>query len=131
MAIYRQRHLSILPFVDRTFIDQPASDFERRKALDVAQAVLNGRTPVLEAVRSLVSLAHTDAVPDVEDRKLIIAVESETDHLPIGDVRKLWAPEALQEKDVEIARAEALYRGAFLLACQRIAAANCISDGPH
>ena len=65
----------------------------------------------MEGARALVSLAHTDAVPDPEDRTLIIAVESETDDLALGEVRKLWAADALKEKDVEIASAETLYIG--------------------
>jgi hypothetical protein len=67
----------------------------------------------------------------VEDRKLIIAVESETDDLPVGEVRTLWAADSLAEKDVEIARAEELYRDLFLQASQRIAIANCCSDKPQ
>lgn len=101
------------------FIDRTASELEHRKAQEVALAVLDGRTTVLEAARALVSLAHTDAIPDVEDRRLIIAVDSETDHLPVGEARKLWAADALKEKDVEIARAETLYRDAFLQACKK------------
>lgn len=107
--------------MDRTFIDRQASDSERQTARDVAQAVLDGRTTVLEAARTLVSLAHTDAIADVEDRRFIIAIESETDHLPVGVVRKLWASDALKEKDVEIARAEDRYRADFLETCRRIA----------
>ena len=114
--------------MNSTFIDREASDSERRKARELAQAVLDGRMTVLEGARALVSLAHTDAVPDVEDRRLIIAVESETDDLPLGEVRKLWAADALKEKDVEIAHAETLYRDHFLQACQRIAMANCPDD---
>jgi len=106
--------------MDRTFIDRRASESEHRKAKDIARAVLDGRTTVLEAVRALVSLAHTDAVADVEDRRFIIGIESETDHLPVGEVRKLWASSALKEKDVEIARAEESYRGDFLETCRRI-----------
>ena len=114
--------------MDRTFIDRPASASEHRKARDVAQSLLDGRITVLEAARALVSLAHTDAVPDVADRRLIIAVESETDDLPVGEVRNLWAPDALKEKDIEIARAEALYRDDLLQAARRIVIAKCSSD---
>jgi hypothetical protein len=84
-----------------------------------------GRTTILEAVRELVSLAHTDAITNEADRLLIIGIESETDHLPIGEVRKLWAPDALQRKDPEIARAEALWKAEFLDVCKRIAGPNC------
>jgi hypothetical protein len=107
--------------MDRTFIERRASETERQTARDVAQAVLQGRTTLLEAVRALVSLAHTDAIVDVEDRRLIIGIESETDDLPVGEVRKLWAPHALELKDAEIARCEELYRSRFLGACKRIA----------
>ena len=110
--------------MDRTFIDRPASESERHQARDVAEAVLAGRTTVLGAVRTLVFLAHTDAIADVEDRRLIIAIDSETDHLPVGEVRKLWAPSALKEKDVEISRAEEVYRSDFLETCRRIANPN-------
>jgi len=85
--------------------------------------------PVLEAARGLVYLAHTDAITDVEDRRLIIGIESETDHLPVGEVRRLWAPEALREKDLEIASAEAWWKAKFLEACKRIAEGD-INDWP-
>lgn len=87
--------------------------------------MLDGRTTILEAARELVSLAHTDAIANESDRRLIIAIESETDDLPIGEVRKLWAPGALQRKDPEIARAEALWKTEFLDACKRIAGGGC------
>jgi len=38
----------------------------------------------------------------------------------VGDVRKHWAAEALREKDVEIARAEARWNADLLRACKRI-----------
>lgn len=111
----------ILCYMDRTFIDRTASESECQRAKDVAEAMLDGRTTVLEAVRQLVSLAHTDAISDVEDRRLIIGIDSETDALPVGEVRELWAPDALETKDVEIARWEERYKAPFLDACRRIA----------
>jgi hypothetical protein len=107
--------------MDRTFIDRRASESEYRRASDIAQAVLDGQTTVLEAARELFPLALTDAIADVEDRRLIIAIESETDDLPVGEVRKLWARYALKTKDTEIAHFEELYRPKFLEACKRIA----------
>jgi hypothetical protein len=102
-------------------MDRRASEWERQRAKEIAAAVLDGRTTVLEAVRELSPLAHTDAIAAEEDRTLVIAIESETDDLPIGEVRKLWAPHALEAKEAEIARAEALYKAQFLEACKRIA----------
>ena len=101
-------------------MDRRASDWERQRAREVAEAVLDGRTTVLEAARELVSIAHTDAIAHEEDRILIIAIESETDDLPIGEVRKLWAPYALEVKDAEIARCEELWKAQFIEACKRI-----------
>jgi len=105
-------------------MDRRASDWERQRAKELAKAVLDGRTTILEAVRELVSLARTDAIATEADRTLIIVIESETDSLPIGEVRKLWAPDALQAKEPEIERAEALWKTEFLEACKRIAGAN-------
>jgi hypothetical protein len=110
--------------MDMTFISRHASESEHQQARDVAESVLAGRTKVLEAIRAFVPLAHTDAIADVEDRRLIIGIDSQTDHLPVGEVRKLWAPSALKEKDVEISRAEELHRSDFLEACRRIANPN-------
>ena len=114
--------------MDRKFIDRRASESEHRKAKEIAQAVLDGRTTVLEAARELASLAHTDAIAEWEDRRFIIEIESETDHLPVGEVRKLWAAHALAEKDVEILRAEEIYRTHFLETCRRIVNPNRASD---
>lgn len=61
-------------------------------------------------------------------RKFILGIESETDHLPVGEVRKLWASSALTEKDVEITRAEELYWADFLETCRRIMQPPCPVD---
>ncbi len=98
-----------------------ASTWEHNRAIDLCQSVLDGRISILEATRLLFPLAHTDAIQSEEDRILIIAIDSETDDLPVGHVRELWAPDALKEKDLEIARAESLYKEQFLDACRRIA----------
>jgi hypothetical protein len=92
------------------WVDRRASDEERQRAREVAQAVLDGRTTVLEAARELFPLAHADAITNVDDRRLMIAIQSETDHLPIGEVRKPWAPNARQAKEAEIQRAEAVWK---------------------
>jgi hypothetical protein len=102
-------------------MNRRASEWERQRAREIAAAALAGRVTTLEAVRELYPLAHTDAIFEEEDRVLIIAIDSETDDLPIGKVRELWAPDALEEKDREIKRAEELYKDQFLEACKRIA----------
>ena len=63
-------------------MDRIASDRERQSAVEVAKAVLDGHISTLEAVRELFPLAHTDAIANEPDRRLIIGVLS--DHLPVG-----------------------------------------------
>lgn len=95
-------------------------EWERNRAREISKSVLDGKTTILEAARGLLHFAYTDAISSAEDKKLIIAIESETDGLPIGEVRKLWAPDALREKDIEMSRAEALWKSEFLEMCKRI-----------
>jgi hypothetical protein len=57
-------------------MDRRATDRGRQRANGVAEAVLDDRTTVLEAAGELVSLAHTDAIANEEDRILIIAIPS-------------------------------------------------------
>jgi hypothetical protein len=74
----------------------------------------------LEIVRALCPYAHS--LPELfgEDDRIFIAVDSETDHLPVGKLRQLWHPDFLDEKDAEIARCEQLWRDEVLAACERI-----------
>ena len=102
-------------------MDRIASDPERQCAREITKVTLDGQISILETVRKLVSLAHTDAVYDEADRLLIIGIDSKTDHLPVGEVRKLWAPDALREKELEIASAEAFWKAKPLDICKRIA----------
>lgn len=55
--------------MDRTFIEWRATEADHLRAREIAQAVLDGRTAVLEGVRQLVYLAHSDAVAELEDRR--------------------------------------------------------------
>ncbi len=47
-----------------------------------------------------------------------VAIDSETDDLPIGAVRDLWEVKALERKDLEISRCEQLYRTQAFEACR-------------
>jgi hypothetical protein len=97
-----------------------ASEWEQKRAKEISEAVLEGRLSILEGTRALRPLAFTDAIASETDRRTIIGIESETDNLPIGEVRQLWAPSALEEKDLEIVRCEGLWRDEVLAVCRRI-----------
>ena len=49
-----------------------------------------------------------------------VAIDSETDDLPVGAVRNLWDADTLTRKDLEISRCEQLYRAQCLEACSRL-----------
>jgi len=57
-----------------------------------------------------------------EDYTVFLGIESETDHLPVGDVRRHWSAEALAQKDVEIEAAEAFFRERALNAARGVIA---------
>jgi hypothetical protein len=87
------------------------------QALGIAQSVIDGQMRTVEAAHSLMSSLRS--YPDLasqDDFKLICAIVSETDDLPIGRVRALWHPDSLSAKDCEIARCDNLWRDRMLQA---------------
>ena len=75
----------------------------RRRAAETAAGMLDGTVPFLEGVRVLRDLANKVGVADDDDDfGTFVAADSETDALPVGEVRKLWASEALQQLEPEI-----------------------------
>jgi hypothetical protein len=89
-----------------------------------AQAAVSGTIPLLEACARLARLAH-DLVPSwAEDEDFVVfgLVASETDHLPLGEVRKQWSTPALARADAEIASICDFYRSQILAACSNIIA---------
>ena len=96
------------------------SEFEDR-AIQIARSVLSGQLTAIEACWLLCPIVHqAPGMVTEADYKLIIGVESETDHLPIGRLREQWHPDFLEEKDREIARCEALWGEQIRAACERI-----------
>jgi hypothetical protein len=87
------------------------------RALDL----IEGRLGVVETSRALSKLAYWTGTRDDPDLLTFIAIDSETDSFPIGDVRKLWADHALALQDVEIAKAESFYRPSALEAASHLA----------
>lgn len=93
----------------------------RAKVVDLARRVISGDLSILLAARELSRLRFSVGGDEWDpDFIQFVAIDSETDHLPIGPVRRHWAPDALVEEDQEIARAEAWAREGGLLACKRL-----------
>ena len=86
-------------------LQDPSVSWARGAAASIAREVIAGTKDVLVGARELASLRYTLEIPeDDPDFACFVLIDSETDHLPLGPVRSLWAPDALREKDIQIAR---------------------------
>lgn len=80
----------------------------RAEAVAVATAVLDGSLSPILGARRLAGLRWQAGVPEDDQAFLtFVAIDSETDALPVGPVREHWATDALVRKEADIARAEA------------------------
>jgi hypothetical protein len=82
----------------------------KREVLSLAKQLLAGQSGVIATARALAPFRHSS---DSELSKILLtftAIDSETDTLPLGNLRNSWSPEALEGKDREIAEAEDFYR---------------------
>jgi hypothetical protein len=90
---------------------------------DVAQICknyLSGDSTLIETSRELVRYAHRLRETNDPDFIFFIAVDSETDHLPVGKWREGWAADSLEKKDKEVKEIEAFYRSDAMSAAQSI-----------
>jgi hypothetical protein len=72
----------------------------RAKVVDLVRRVISGDLSILLAARDLSRLRFSVGSDEWDpDFIPFVAIDSETDQLPIGQVREHWAPEALVEKD--------------------------------
>ena len=84
--------------------------------------LLDGRIGVIAAAQQLSKLRHWVRADDDPDFQIFIAIESESDHLPTGNERQHWAPDALKTKDVEIREIEEFHRAGALEAARKLQA---------
>ena|ERR1041385_8564757 len=95
-------------------------DYIRGKIVAICEAVVAEEIGIIAASRRLSALGLELFGRHDEDFILFVAVDSETDHLPVDIERKNWSAEALKRKDVEIAEAEALYKNDVIAACTKL-----------
>ena len=75
--------------------------------MEYASQALGGTLSLVLAVRRLVSLRRYLEIGESDpDMLCIIALESETDDLPVGPERDVWAIDVLEERAGEIELAE-------------------------
>jgi hypothetical protein len=93
---------------------------KRQAVVRCARDMLSGLVDVIEGSRALSSLSDLGDGDFDPDFIPFIAIDSETDHLPVGNVRKYWDLDVLAHKDLEIREAEEFHREAALAACRRL-----------
>ena len=94
---------------------------QRKQVVTIAQDILSGKKGVIEGARLLARLGPTVTRDDRDPDFLpFVAIDTETDGLPLGKERELWANSALLEKDKEIQREEEFQREKVFAACRII-----------
>ena len=98
-----------------------SSPSPQQRVVEVASAILRGELGVIEGSRLLCALRFRVSTLDHDPDFLpFVGIDSETDHLPIGEVRQLWASDALVRLAPEIQAAEDHWRQWAFTAAQRL-----------
>jgi hypothetical protein len=86
-----------------------------------ARAMLNGELSFIEGGRRIAMLRLYADLPEFDaDLMAFVAIDSETDALPFGEVRLLWNPDALARMQPEIDRSERWARDVGEKHCRRL-----------
>jgi hypothetical protein len=93
----------------------------RRRAVELAKGILTGHVHVLEGCHELASLRWEVEVDEWdEDFVTFSAISSETDSLPVGQVRAHWSSEALERLEPQMQSAVAWAIVQITPACQSV-----------
>src|ERR1041385_1274480 len=97
------------------------------QVLETIQEVSEKQVNLLLAVRNINGVLHElkelEQRVDPADFRYLTGISSECDDLPLGKERQYWAPDSLQEKDLDAANYESQVRDRVLQVFVRIAAA--------
>jgi|SRR5882724_1306267 len=94
--------------------------FVSRKIVAASRSILSGELGIIAGARQLCGLGHGVGADRDPDFTFFVAIDSESDHLPIGVARQHWNPEALRTKDAEVAKFEAFYKEQTFEVCRRL-----------
>ena len=93
---------------------------KRYELVTVVTAMLEDRLNLIEGVRKICALRHQIGDPENEAFMPIRAIESETDHFPLGKMRDQCDVNYLERMDAEMNRYLADAKQDILLACKEI-----------
>lgn len=89
----------------------------------LAAAMLGGKIEFIQGSREIVSLGHAANMSRDQDILPFIAIDSETDALPLAaEVRELWQREALERLQPQIDQAQNWARSIGELHCRNLLA---------
>jgi hypothetical protein len=92
----------------------------RAKIVVLAKSILSGEVGVVAEARQLAAWRFDVDAEHDPGFIFFVGVDSETDHLPVGKVRRHWSSEALGAKDDELVRFEASTRERAFEVCQSL-----------
>ena len=79
----------------------------RRLIVETCRALISRQLGVVAAARQLVRLANELGVARDDDFLFFVALDSETDHFPLGSPRQGWSAAALAREDAAREKYEA------------------------
>lgn len=93
--------------------------FLRGKIVGICEAVICEEIGIIAAARRLWRLG-IELGADDSNFEVFVAIDSETDHLPVDIERQNWSSEALQAKDAEILEYGKRYKSEVINACKNL-----------
>jgi hypothetical protein len=88
--------------------------------IHVAKSMIDGEIDLIEGVRKICFLRNYTKFPDSKIFIPIRAIDSETDHFPIGEMRKFCSMEYLRRMDEEMYVYISNMKGEILKCCSEI-----------
>lgn len=90
------------------------------KIVTTAQRILSGESSIVAGARQLATLRFDVGAEQDSDFIFFVGVDSETDHLPIGEARLRWSADVLKEKDEQLQAYERSVRERAFQVCRSL-----------
>ena len=72
------------------------------RVIEIARGMISGQISIVEGSRQLALLSPEVTGKDLDpDFVPFIGIDSESDHIPLGEVRERWSKEGLERMDAE------------------------------
>ena len=92
----------------------------RGKIVVLAKGIVSGELSIVAGARQLAGWRFDVGAENDPDFIFFVGVDSETDYLPVGEIRSRSNPEALAAKDEELRDYEGSVRERALRACRSL-----------